>query len=568
MGSRNLTGGAARAPRDTIQVHPPPEEPRPFCALDGFIYGVYANSIVIAASLTCSLAWPWPDAHIPLAIVFICLAFFPAFTVYAMLTTLMPRHGGDYAWQTRGLGAFWGFILVFTPLLVGPWFYMASNVAPGSSMVMGPLLVSLAELLRSQALIDFANHFETRIGTWWFYVFYVSFAALILAAGMRIYARIQRVCFVLGCIALASWAAMLLALPAGGFPAAFDAFMADVFAWGEGDAYGLILEMARSKGYEAVPLSETSISSSLLVGPVLAYVFMYVAWTGTMAGEISGVRRLRNSMGIYLGGNIFSMIVCAGFTWLLISRIGNEFFTSANFLWATGNHRDIPLAPHTGVFLMALSQSPLAWLWVGLGLSAWFWIWPTNNMVMSTRVMMAMSHDRVLPGFLSTLSRRQGTPLAAIGVCYLGSLVLGWLYFFTDFSTLTLNMPLMTAIAFAASTLVGTLFPWLPATRHLYRGSSVSRFTILGAPLITVMGGLGLAYFAVLFYLYVSDSRYGTNNPLSAIFILGFIAVSALLFVVLRYVRKRSGIDLERALAHIPPAEDEPDRRNAAEPAP
>ena len=189
---------------------------------------------------------------------------------------------------------------------------------------------------------------------------------------------------------------------------------------------------------------------ALADGPALAYTFMYIAWTGTLVGEIGGVNQFKNSFKMFMGGNVFSMIVCAGFLWLLISRISNEFFTSSNFLWMSGNTGDMPVAPYYGIFLMALSKSPWIWLWIAIGLSAWFWIWPTNNFVMSTRVMFAMSYDRMLPGVVARVSRRWGAPIVAIGIVYVGAIIMGWLYFFTPFSKLTLDMPLMTSIAFAA----------------------------------------------------------------------------------------------------------------------
>jgi amino acid transporter len=189
---------------------------------------------------------------------------------------------------------------------------------------------------------------------------------------------------------------------------------------------------------------------------------------------------------------------------------------------------------------------------VAVGLNAWFWIWPTNNMVMSTRVMLAMSGDRLLPSFLARVSRSRGAPLAAIAVCYLGSLVMGWLYYFTDFAKLTLGMPLMTSIAFAASTLVGTLFPYLKSTRDIYAASPFARYRILGAPVITVCGAAGLVYFAIMFFLYLSDDRYGVNDPLSAVFILAAVATSGVIFWGFRRARRKKGLDPERLMRRIP----------------
>ena len=525
---------------------------RAFSIFDGFLYGVYADSIVVAAALTYAVCWPWNDANIPLGIILVCLAFIPTFTVYAMLTSLMPRAGGDYVWISRGLGGFWGYILTFTPLLFGPWFYMASNVAPGSSMVVAPFFISLGNIFNAPALTSFATWLTSKVGTWWFYTFYVSFAAVVLALGMRFYAKIQRWSFYIGMIGIVTWVGMLLFTTSSGFQDAFNSFMANTLHWGNGQAYQQILQMAQTNGYQAIPLSQTRFLPSFLIGPALAYTFMYIAWTGTLVGEIGGVNQFKNSFKMFMGGNIFSMIVSAGFLWLLISRIGNEFFTSSNFLWMTGNTGDMPVAPYYGIFLMALSKNPFIWLWIALGLNAWFWIWPTNNMVMSTRVMFAMSYDRMLPGFVARVSRRWGAPIVAIAICYVGSLIMGWLYFFTGFSNLTLDMPFMTSIAFAASTLVGTLFPYLKTTKQIYADSPISKYKVFGVPLITVMGGLGLAYFAVMFYLYITDPRYGTNNPLSAMYILGAIAISAVIYFAYRFYRRQQGVNTDLTYREIP----------------
>jgi basic amino acid/polyamine antiporter, APA family len=525
---------------------------RAFSLFDGFVYGVYANSIVVAAALTYSLSFAWNDANIPLGIVMVCLAFLPTFAVYAMLTSLMPRAGGDYVWQSRGLGGFWGYILVFTPLLFGPWFYMASNVAPGSSMVGSTLFISLGNIFNIPAFTTFASWLSTTIGTWWFYMFYITFAFGIMVLGMKVYAKIQRWCFWIGCVAIATWIIMLIASTSAGFQQAFNSFMQDTLNWGEGAAYEKILSMAAAEGYQAVPLSKTTFGSSFLIGPVLAYTFMYVAWTGTLVGEIGGVNQFKNSIKIFWGGNIFSMIVCAGFVWLLISRIGNQFFTSANFLWATGRVGDLPVGPYYGVFLMSLSKSPFIWLWIAIGLNAWFWIWPTNNMVMSTRVMFAMSYDRMLPGFIAKVSRKWGAPIIAISICYVGMIIMGYLYFFTGFAKLTLNMPFMTSITFCASTVVGTLFPFMKRTKKIYEDSPISKYKLFGIPLITIAGSLGIAYFAVMFYLYISDSRYGTNDPLSAVYILGAVAVSAVIYLGYRAYRKKQGINTDLTYREIP----------------
>ena len=149
----------------------------------------------------------------------------------------MPRAGGDYVWQSRALGGFWGYILVFTPLLFGPWFYMASNVAPGATMVFAPTLITLGKLLGVESLINLAAKLVTPVGTYWFYIFYCTFAAVVLALGMKLYSRIQRWSFYIGMVGIATWVIMLLATTPSGFQQSFNDFMNNTLGWGNGQAY-------------------------------------------------------------------------------------------------------------------------------------------------------------------------------------------------------------------------------------------------------------------------------------------------------------------------------------------
>jgi amino acid transporter len=524
---------------------------RAFSAWDGFIYAVYADSIVAAAALTYAVGSSFNQANLPLAIVVICLALVPAFTVYAMLTNLMPRAGGDYVWQSRVLGGVWAFLLCLGPLVIGPWFYMASNVSPGATLATAPLFASLADLFNAQWPLNVAEWVVTTDGQFVFYLGYLLFGAVVVGLGMRFYARFQRWSFYLGCAGLATWFLILLTTSHSEFVSSFNAFFQNTLGWGDGQAYDRILASARENGYDPVALGDTSLKDTLLIGPVLAYVFLFVAWTANMAGEISGVGDFKRSLRMYLGANFFAMVVCALFVWLLIDRVSNEFFTAANFEAINGN-TDIPITPLYSTFLVSMSGSPLLGLWVMLAFSAWFWIWPTNNYVGTTRFMFAMSFDRMLPAGLSRVVGRTGTPIVALAVAFVGMAIFGYLYWYTSFADLTLALPLFATVAFAGTCLAGTLLPFLPSTRRVYAASVLSKYRVGPVPLITVMGTLSLAYFAFLLVRYFSDDRYGVNGTTGLLFALGLGVFAVALYAVMRVLRRRQGIDVTQTYREIP----------------
>lgn len=525
---------------------------RAFSTFDGFIYAVYADSIIAAAALTYAVGFPFSGANIPLGIIIICLALIPAFTVYAMLTTLMPRAGGDYVWQSRILGGFWGYVFTFTPLLVGPWFYMASNVSPGATLAVAPFFVVLDKITGIGAFSDFASWLVTPAGQFVFYILYCTFALVVLIVGMRLYARLQRWSFYIGVVGLLTWVLILLVTTQTDFIANFNRFMVDQFGYGDGQAYQKVIETAKANGYQPVALSQTNLGDSILIGPVLAYTFLFVAWTGTLTGEIGGVQSFQRSLRMFLGSNLFAMVATVVLMFLLIDRIGNEFFTSANYLWITGGTSELPITPFYALFLVTMVSNPLLWLWIVLAFNAWFWMWPTNNYVASTRVMFAMSFDRMLPAKLAQVSERFHTPIFAIAVCYVGSLFFGYLYFFTAFSKLTLDLPLFATFAFGASCLAGMLLPYMAGTKRIYWDSPLSKYTVAGLPLITVAGAASLVYFAFLLFEYLTDDRYGVNSPLGLGFIGVMVVISLAFYVGFRWLRRREGIDTSLTYREIP----------------
>ncbi len=525
---------------------------RAFSPFDGFAYNIYAVSIIVAAAFSYAIAWQWPDANIPLGIILNCLGLVPMCIVYAMLSTLMPRAGGDYVWQSRVLGGVVGYILGFTVPVFGPWFFMASNVAPGPGMVMSPLFISLGAIFKVDAFTRIASWLSTPTGGWWFYVFYIVFASTVLILGMRFYAKIQKWSFIIGCAAIAMWVIIILVTPRGNFEADFNAFMQNVFKWGDGNAYRQIITMAQTNGFQSMPLGQTRFLPSLLIGPVIAYAFIAVVWGGNLVGEIGGLTQYKNSRFVYVGSILFCLVVCAGLMWLLISKISNEFFTSANFLWMGGHAGELPVAPYLGIFLMAMSRNPWVWLLVALGLNAWFWIWPTNNMVGSTRVAFAMAYDRMLPGFVARVSKRVGAPVIAIAICAVMSLIFGYFYLFTKFASLTLAMPLLLTVYFSSSVLAGVLLPYKKETKELYESSPISKYKIFGYPSITVLGIVALIYNGFMFVLYVVDPRYGVNSSLSIGFIAGILVLAGLIYFGYRAYRRRTGINTDLTYKEIP----------------
>jgi amino acid transporter len=236
----------------------------------------------------------------------------------------------------------------------------------------------------------------------------------------------------------------------------------------------------------------------------------------------------------------------------LIDRISNEFFQSSNFIAATAGSSTIPVTPLYSLFLIALGHNPLITLWIAITFSAWFWIWPTNNFVGSTRYMFAMSFDRMLPSHLSRVIGRNAVPIYALAVAAVGMVIFGYLFYYTSFATLTLDLPLFASFAISGTCLAGALMPYMKSSRAIYESSPISKYKLAGLPLITIMGVLSLMYFAFMLFMYITDARYGVNSVVGYEFAFALAAVGAIVYFGFKYYRKRQGIDVSRTYHEVP----------------
>src|SRR5258706_10112733 len=92
---------------------------------DAFIYSFWSVNLITLGLYGMSFVYTVPDGQVLAAILlFGVLTTFLVIT-YAMLVSVMPRTGGDYAWQSRVLGGGLGFVLSIT----GWWFTLFLGAA-------------------------------------------------------------------------------------------------------------------------------------------------------------------------------------------------------------------------------------------------------------------------------------------------------------------------------------------------------------------------------------------------------------------------------------------------------
>ena len=521
---------------------------RSWSPFDGWTYNVLAMNVVVMIGFTYySATYLFPGGSLFWAIL-LCGAFCILEGItYAILTATMPRSGGDYIYQSRILGGAVGSVISFTAIVSAGAMWMAIAGWFGSTLVVSPFLVLIGGTYNIQWMSDLGEWFITPAGFFVMTLLVIAWAALVNIWGMRPYALLQRWFFVVGLVCLGVIFIVLAMNDHASFIDKFNAFMASNFD--QANAYQNVLDTAKAQGY--APDMSSSFSSTLAIVPLAAFSLIYVAWGVAQGGEIKSGNSLRAQMIQMPGAEVFSAIVAAVLSALLVSRIGTDFLGSIGYLYTEApDSYPLPVAPLFGAFVGALAENGALLILVAIAFNAWFWMWHPNITLAASRVMLAMSFDRILPDKVGSVNKSTHTPVTAIIIFSIVCAVFGYLYSYTSFWELTLATAALNILCFGVSNLAGALLPFRKP--ELYRDSPAANWKIAGIPVITITGLIFVAFTAWILYMVMKDAAYAINSTRSLVFmgILYLIAIG--LYVVGKVRRQRQGIDVNVVYAQIP----------------
>jgi len=188
-----------------------------------------------------------------------------------------------------------------------------------------------------------------------------------------------------------------------------------------------------------------------------------------------------------------------------------------------------------------------------LGILANCYLWPQSSFLNASRVITGMSIDGVLPDWFGRVSKRTFAPVNAsifyfaVGLAFTIPFV-----YWADFYYVVISAASMGYIGgYIATGLSAAVFPW--AKRDIYLSSPVSRYSVLGIPIISIFGAwlfiVALAVWLTIFFV----PALGAATLVPRLVIGGSIVGCALWYVVYKFYRKRQGVDIAAAFTEIPP---------------
>lgn len=501
----------------------------------------FAMTYVLVALVGASLIWAQ-----------IISTIFGIFVVvtWGLLSSAIPRSGGDYVINTRVISPFWGFVGSFGLIVAN--FIFSGNVAIWFTQYMlGPAFASLGMVTHNQSLATFGTNIAGSGATFIIGTIFLFLTVLVCILGMRIAMRVQLITVIIGMVAFITTVLSLLFMDHNTFVSNFNS-VAQPYT-NQANTYNYFLQQSGKNGFslDYSRAIEFTFIAFLSIQGFVANSF----WSAYVAGEIKGVRGNRRSVGMMLVPVLVTGSLLTLAFWLLLDRGGNDFVSAVNFLsGAAPSTYALPAPPYSNMLAAIATNNAFLTFIIGFGILGWGVAQSIVNYLFMSRVMFAWGFDRVLPLRLAAVSDRFHTPVVALLVAFVGAelTLIVFVYFkssqIATFQAAVFLIGQLSLILVGAS---GVIFPYLK--KELYE-KSPAKLEFAGIPVmvicgvVTTLGEIGtlLIYF---FYPQLGLANFQTTSIVLAI----PLVIGAAIFLVAKYIRSREGLQLAAVYQEIPP---------------
>jgi len=478
-------------------------------------------------------------------------AIFFAIT-YSIFTGLMPRSGGDYVWTGRVLGpriaSMFAILFLFAQIVS----FISFNGWTFVSAFLSQLLFTLGLKTNSASLLAMSTTVTQPL--WGFAIASIMLIFIILIGilGMDAYKTFNRYAFYFYAVAMLVFIGEVIALSNQAFRAAFDSSL---------QGYNVTYDSVVSAAATNPSLTTFSLSSTILAFPLIGFLtYSGFNFNTYVAGETRDVSRsLSRAM---LLSVLVTLIYLTTFAWAAYSAFGSTFLSGISYLYNTGALPSLPVQP-TANFLLALTLPVWLGAFVNISVGIVFFLVPLQSLIMFSRIVFAMSFDRMLPVRFSNVNDRFGSPHYAVLLVGIISLIFEALYWLAGPGLLSgfLNTSVAVDVAYLIPGFAALLFPILKKDMYKSLESHLNgwlRWKVGGVPLLSI-GGLAIVLIW-LFGIYtqlvpISSYTYlGSSIPLAITYTIVPAVVGLVIYEGSKaYHQKRDGLDISLAFTQVPP---------------
>jgi APA family basic amino acid/polyamine antiporter len=511
---------------------------RAWSIFDAFIYATFSINLITLGLFIFSYCWYF-QGNLGTAV--IVGGVFTIFEVvlYASLISAMPRAGGDYVWQSRILGRGLGFLLTVT----GWWFILWLWVPLYGQMLAYEFLTPLAALLGSSTAALWFTSPGAGLLVSMLLVCLIVF--IYIAIGMRWYARVQKFSFWVGMVGLAAVFLLLLFGTKDAFIAGLNANIPALYGVPAGDYYAQTMAAGNTAGVTFGNLGVIAFGASFALIPMIVFFNLWPNWGSTLYGEVRGASDYKRNFWGMAAAVIVTAVLALIFFALINKTMGWDFFNNANGAFWSGvfgytGAAPIPVWPYPVQFATFLTGSRLLQFLIVLFVGFWWIGWSGTVFLSSTRVIFAAAFDRMLPEWVSNIEPRTKTPINALLLMVVPSVIISILYAYNivGFQTIVLDATLVIAVTFFGTALAGIVFPW--RQKKIFDGSPIAKILMPGWLnwIVTIAFSVGALYLIYLMYNYAGQvfAQWPDQTGLARLMIVVVAALSVVNVVLLVWV--------------------------------
>jgi len=516
----------------------------------------------------------WVDAAIynliwssvPLSVAFV-LAFGPAFYVggdlmtatvlafvlalpcavlYAVLSAAVPRSGGDYTWVSRTLHPSLGFA---SNLAFSFWatFFIGIYAVYLGFYGIGPVLRVAAVYTGNSSILSASDFFFSPGGVVITGALLVVLSALVLSfgRGLRGFMRFQRWAFVLWVIGSVLLPVVILALVGqDAFKANFDSYAQKL--GGAPGAYDAYVAAGQYAG-AAMDLGATFLTVTLAY-----YTLGFIFQSAYFGGEIKQGKR--NTLLSIPGAQVIAVVMILASVAVFVPNAGAGLLagTGAQLFGTDLSATGFTFAP-LYTELAAIASGNLAiGLVITVGMFLLFVLFVPQTMILLSRNLFAWSFDRLMPDRIAEVSERTHSPVNAMIVIAVVSLISVVIVGTNQNLTFIVGLFGLT-VTYLFVSVAGIFFPY--RQRDTFEASPYNA-RVGGVPIVSIIGVLSLIGMALISYVLLSDQNSGTAlavNPERVALALIVPIVGFVAYFIIKAIQQTRGVNIDLAYREIPP---------------
>ena len=505
-----------------------------------------SNALGLGLVFFLSVVVLFPRANIYIAMLIAGFGSFFVWTTFALLTSAIPRVGGDYTINSR---------------VLPPWLALGGNIGSFMGGLFGVPIFGyfMATLALSPALAVVGGVSDSSTLTRWSTYFSTSHKNVVFITTLGIVAIVSLLSY-LGTRLVMRVATVMVVIAAAGFFVdmlillftSHSHFVNSVNSVAGPGAYEKTLKAGASSG--AYP--DHGYSTKMTIGAIYyaLTISIYIYWGTYLSAEFKQGGQRRRQLSAMWGAGLGNLAVLLLAILIFMKTVGYDFFVSAfsGNLNAPGAASGVGSAGYVYFAGLVASNTALVAI-LSFAFLGWFLPACFTQAAMVQRAIMTWSFHGLLPKRFASVNDRTHTPGVAILTTAIVSIPLAaWIAYSSNFFQ---YFAIAAVSAYPSLVLIGITATLIKRRRpELYRGTS-AEWRLGGVEVLPVVGVLcslvGAGAIFLLFYFHTNVGlKYTTET---AIYLVGMFVVGAAWWFGVREYRRRRGVDIALAYKTIPP---------------